>query len=204
VSISILITGFLSSLGVLHLEKTVTSILAGAGIFGLAIGFAFQDLVTNFISGLLITFYKPFEVGNSIKTKEFSGKVVSITMRSTTMDTDTGERVLIPNKDVVQNPIINNSATGYKRIHLSVRTKATLSIDEVREKILALLKEKFPQRYESRVDIDVWRIQGDLIHYRVSFWQRALPGINNTAYVESQILDGLREYFKAEDLYVRV
>jgi small conductance mechanosensitive channel len=66
--IFILFVGLFISLQLLHLDKTITSLLAGAGIIGLALGFAFQDLTANFISGVFIIFRKPFDVGNVIDT----------------------------------------------------------------------------------------------------------------------------------------
>ncbi|HEX4372606.1 MAG TPA: mechanosensitive ion channel domain-containing protein, partial [Puia sp.] len=62
--------GLFVSLEILHLEKTISSLLAGAGIIGLALGFAFQDLTANFISGVFIIFKKPFETGEVVKTND--------------------------------------------------------------------------------------------------------------------------------------
>ena len=58
--------GLLVSLNILQLTQTVSSILAGAGIIGLALGFAFQDITANFISGILMAFRRPIEVGDII------------------------------------------------------------------------------------------------------------------------------------------
>lgn len=70
--------GVFVSLGILHLDKTVTSLLAGAGVVGLALGFAFQDIATNFVSGIFIAFKKPYQLGDIVKTQDFMGNVTSI------------------------------------------------------------------------------------------------------------------------------
>jgi small conductance mechanosensitive channel len=67
--------GLLIALGVLGLEKTVTSLLAGVGIVGLALGFAFQDIAANFMAGLLMSFRRPIQVGEIIETQDFFGIV---------------------------------------------------------------------------------------------------------------------------------
>jgi len=132
------IGGVLSALGVLHLDKAVTSILAGAGILGLAVSFAFQDIVSNFISGMLITFYKPFRVGQQIKSKEFSGVVETINLRTTILKNPEGERLLLPNKDIMQNPLINYSSDGKRRLRLIVEAQAEADVASTREKLTRL------------------------------------------------------------------
>ncbi|SEM95778.1 Small-conductance mechanosensitive channel [Chitinophaga rupis] len=111
--------GLFIALDVLQLDKTVSSLLAGAGIIGLALGFAFQDLTANFISGIFITFRKPFEVGHQIETNGFTGNVENIQLRSTTLRTLDGLHVIIPNKEIFQKPIINHSLTPERRISLT-------------------------------------------------------------------------------------
>ncbi len=96
--------GLFTSLEILKLDKAVSSLLAGAGIIGLALGFAFQDLTSNFISGIYITFRKPFDVGHVIETNGFTGSVENIQFRSTTMRTFDGLHLIIPNKDIFQKP----------------------------------------------------------------------------------------------------
>lgn len=115
----VIFVGLFIALDVLKLEKTVSSLLAGAGIIGLALGFAFQDLTANFISGIFITFRKPFEVGHQIETNGFTGTVDNIQLRSTTLRTIDGLHVIIPNKDIFQKPIINHSLTSERRVSLT-------------------------------------------------------------------------------------
>jgi small conductance mechanosensitive channel len=116
----VLFVGLFIALDVLRLDKTVSSLLAGAGIIGLALGFAFQDITANFISGIFITFRKPFEVGHQIETNGFAGTVENIQLRSTTLRTSDGLHVLIPNKDIFQKPIINHSLTQERRVQVTL------------------------------------------------------------------------------------
>lgn len=70
---------------VLHLDTTITTMLASAGIIGLAFAFAFQDIAANFMSGIFISFRKPFSVGDIIKVKDYMGKVDEIKLRDTSI-----------------------------------------------------------------------------------------------------------------------
>jgi small conductance mechanosensitive channel len=107
-----------TALKVLHLDTTITTMLASAGVIGLALAFAFQDIAANFISGIFISFRKPFGVGDMIKVKDYTGKVEEIRLRDTTIITFQGQVVTIPNKDVFQNPIENYTKYGKRRVDI--------------------------------------------------------------------------------------
>ena len=109
-----------SVLSILQLDKAVTSVLAGAGIAGLALALAFQDIAGNFISGVFISFRRPLHIGDIVKIKNYMGKVEEINLRDTTIRTFQGEMVIIPNKEVFQNPIENYSLLGKRRIDLTI------------------------------------------------------------------------------------
>ncbi len=107
-------------LSILQLDKAVTSILAGAGIIGLALAFAFQDIAANFISGIFISFRKPIKIGDVVKINGYMGKVEQINLRDTIILTFQGQMVIIPNKEVFQSPIENYSLLGKRRLDLVV------------------------------------------------------------------------------------
>ncbi|MDW3218975.1 MAG: mechanosensitive ion channel family protein [Acidimicrobiales bacterium] len=80
-------------------------LLAGLGFFSVAIGFAFQDILENTLSGVLLLFRQPFESGDQIEVQEQQGTVEAITIRETRLKTFSGELVVIPNRDVYKNAI---------------------------------------------------------------------------------------------------
>jgi MscS family membrane protein len=88
-------------------EVNVTPFLAGAGIAGLAVALAAQDLISNFFGGALITVDKPFKVGDRIKVDEYYGDVLSVGPRSTRLKTLDYQIVTIPNNKITTNIIIN-------------------------------------------------------------------------------------------------
>jgi small conductance mechanosensitive channel len=130
--IAIITTGFFFALGVLGLDKTVTSLLAGAGVLALALGFAFQDLTTNFISGAFIAIQRPIQVGDVIETNGFTGKVLSIGLRSVKLDNFEGQQVELPSKDIFQKPIVNFTHSGDRRVRMegSIGYKDDLAVVE--------------------------------------------------------------------------
>ena len=90
--------GVFVALGVLHLDKTVTSLLTGVGILGLTLGFALQDVASNLMAGLLIELHHPFRVNDVIETNDFVGRVSRITLRDTEIDQLDGQVVVVPTK----------------------------------------------------------------------------------------------------------
>jgi len=92
------------ALSVLKLDKAVTSILAGAGIVGLALAFAFQDVAANFMAGIFMSFRRPLAVDDLVKVGDYFGTVEVISLRDTSIITLQGQRIIIPNKDIFQNP----------------------------------------------------------------------------------------------------
>lgn len=129
----IIIVGLMTALNIMNLDKTVSSLLAGVGIIGLALGFAFQDLTANFIAGAFMAFKRPFEVGHKIETNGFIGKIDHIQLRSTTMITDAGLYVIIPNKDIFQKPIINYSQSPNRRVELEFAVLSSVDLSYVEE-----------------------------------------------------------------------
>ena len=129
-----------SVLSILQLDKAVTSVLAGAGIAGLALTLAFQDIAGNFISGVFISFRRPLHIGDIVKIKDYMGKVEEINLRDTTIRTFQGEMVIIPNKDVFQNPIENYSLLGKRRFDLTIGVSYGEDLSKVKEVTLNAVK----------------------------------------------------------------
>ncbi len=128
-------------LSILNLDKAVTSILAGAGILGLALAFAFQDIAANFMSGIFISFRKPIKVGDIVLIKGFMGKVAEVNLRDTVIATFTGPIVIIPNKDVFQNPIENFTTTNKRRFDLEIGVSYGDDLDKVKQVTLDAVKD---------------------------------------------------------------
>jgi small-conductance mechanosensitive channel len=121
------------TLSVLKLDKAVTSILAGAGIIGLALAFAFQDIASNFMSGIFLSLRRPLHIGDVVQIKDFMGKITQINLRDTVLRTFQGQMVIIPNKEVLQNPIENFSLSGKRRMDLTVGVSYGEDLQKVKD-----------------------------------------------------------------------
>ena len=101
----IVIIGFITALGTVGIN--VSAIVAGLGLTGFAFGFAFKDMLSNFISGVIIFIYEPFKLGDSVEIEKKIGKVIDINLRYVTLETDT-ENVLVPNSLCVSKTVVVN------------------------------------------------------------------------------------------------
>lgn len=129
-------------------------VLAGLGIFSIAIGFAFQDILSNLLAGVLLLIREPFQSGDEIEVNGQRGIVERITIRETQIKTYDGEKVLIPNAEVYQNVIRVQTAYGPKRTTLSVGLDDWEDLDRAADVMLDALEtvdgvatEPAPQAY---------------------------------------------------------
>lgn len=158
------------ALSILQLDKAVTSILAGAGIIGLALAFAFQDIAANFMSGIFISFRRPLRIGDIVKLGDYMGKVVEINLRDTVLRTFQGQTVIIPNKDVFQNPIENYSLLGKRRIDLTVGVSYGEDLERVRDVTLAAVKNISGVSEEDEITLFFREFGDSSINFLLRIW----------------------------------
>lgn len=192
--------GVFIALGVLGLEKTVTSLLAGAGVLALAVGFAFQDLTTNFISGTMIALARPIQVGDTIETNGFTGKVLNVRIRSVLLDNGQGQTVEIPSKDVFQKPIINHSRNGLRRIEV-VAGVSYLDDLEVAKRVAQEAVQALPFVANGRsVDLNYRGFTVENIQFALWFWID--PSTTNAAAAQSEAIIAIHNAFNQHQILI--
>lgn len=118
--IAVIALGFIMALAILQLQKTVFSLLAGVGVVGLALGFAFKDLAANFISGIMLAIRSPLDIGDVVEINGITGTVVNVRLRDTVLQNFDGQNIFIPNKEFTSNEFTNFSSFGRRRIRIDV------------------------------------------------------------------------------------
>lgn len=111
----------------------LTAFLAGLGVVGFTIGFALQDVSKNFVAGLLLLLQQPFNIGDVIEVKGFTGTVTDVDLRATVLRTVDGRVVLIPNADVFTNPIVNINRIPTRRTSLELSVSNGSDLEQVRQ-----------------------------------------------------------------------
>lgn len=119
-----------------QLGFNVRAALAGLGIVGLAVGFAAQDTIANIIAGFLIFIDKPFLVGDWVRVADLYGRVFNITLRTTRIRTRSNTYVVIPNKKIIDEILVNHSKHGSTRVSVPIGIAYKESIPAAREALL--------------------------------------------------------------------
>jgi small conductance mechanosensitive channel len=128
---------FIGLLVMSQLGVNVTALVAGLGIAGLAVGFAAQDSLQNFISGITIFLDRPFRIDDWVTVGDYYGRVTNITLRSTRLRTLNLETVIFPSVDMVTQPLVNHSAGGPLRVDVKFGIAYKESIDGARAAVRA-------------------------------------------------------------------
>jgi len=166
----ILGAGVFIALGILNLDGTVTSLLAGAGILGLALGFAFQDIAANFISGILLSVRHPFGIGDIIDSNDYYGTVQKLNLRNTVIKTPQGQIVYIPNKEVYESPLTNFTKNGERRIDLQCGVSYGDDLEKARKITLDAINGLEHIDKDKGVEFYFEEFGGSSINYVVRFW----------------------------------
>ena len=116
--IGIMLFGIITCLSVLHLDRTIASILAGVGLLGLAFSFAFQHTAHNLLSGLVIASKSSIDIGHFIECNGVQGVVERIGLRSTYLDNLQGQIVAVPNRLITDDNYMDYSVLGEMRIDI--------------------------------------------------------------------------------------
>ena len=116
--LAVIMVGIILALDAMNLDKAVASLLAGAGIIGVAIGFASKDIAANFMAGILLHFIHPFHIGDFVKSGDIIGYIQTLEMRSTRVRNQQGQIITIPNQNLLGSPIINFTTSGVRRVDL--------------------------------------------------------------------------------------
>jgi small conductance mechanosensitive channel len=101
--IAVVALGGASALGTIGID--ISALVAGLGLTGFALGFAFRDVLSNLLSGILLLLFRPFGPGDHISVTGLDGEVTSIDLRYTVLK-QPGKIVLIPNSNLFTNPIL--------------------------------------------------------------------------------------------------
>lgn len=124
-----------------QLGINVGAALAGLGVLGIAVGFAAQETIANMIAGFLIFWDRPFKVGDWVTTQDKYGEVREITLRTTRIRTRSNTFVVIPNKQVIGELMVNHSMYGETRIAVDIGIAYKEKIAHAREVILDAVRE---------------------------------------------------------------
>ncbi|MEP2984100.1 MAG: mechanosensitive ion channel family protein [Sulfitobacter sp.] len=130
--------------GLSWIGTTMTPILAGLGAIGFILAFALQNTISNFASGLMILFLRPFDAGDEIEAAGISGEVEHVSLFSTHLSTSENRKVIVPNNNIWEDVIVNSTEADTRRLSLEVEVSAANHSMQESEEILRRVMSEHP------------------------------------------------------------
>jgi small conductance mechanosensitive channel len=162
-----LIIAFLGRIGL-----DMGPVLAGLGITGVVLGFAFQDTIGNLLSGMMIVINSPFRIGDYIETGSFSGTVSDMDMICVILSTPDNRKITISNKLVWGNPIVNYSNVERRRLGLTVSVAYGTNIQLAKDTIWKILNSYSEILPEPAPMVEVNTLAASSIDFAVRPWTK--------------------------------
>lgn len=185
---AVVVFGVAVGFGVLGLS--LTTIAASFGVVGIVVGFALKDLLENFVAGVIILWQRPFNLRDQIRIGSNAGTVHEITFRTTTLLTDDGIEVLIPNAQIFNQAVYNLSATGARRSEVIVSCPAGSDLERARAALEAAVADVPGVRRQPPPEALLLGGSDGSAELHLRYW--TAPGSDVVAAVESSVRSALR------------
>ncbi len=195
-----LVLGLLVGMSTVGIDLTSLTVLIGA--LGIGIGFGLQDIINNFVSGLVILFERPIQIGHRVQVGDTAGRVVRIGARSTTIVTNANIALIIPNSEFISSRVVNWSLGGDRRVRFKIPVGVSYDSDpRVVERILlevAAANEDVLKTYKP--DVMFTGFGESSIDFELRIWtetQSERPGV-----IESDLYFAIWDALKAADIEI--
>jgi small conductance mechanosensitive channel len=177
-SILVITIGLLIALEVLNLNTVLKSMLAGAGVAGLAIGLALQSSLSNTFSGIYLSLRDIVNIGDWVETNGYQGTVEDVNLRHTLLKEPDNNLVVIPNKLIVENPFKNYGLTHQIRVITKCGVGYDSDLEEVETITKNAIEEHFHRDEEKEIEFHYLEFGSSSIDFQVRFWINSEAKIN--------------------------
>ena len=174
--------------------------LAGLGIAGLAVAFAVQGILENFIAGIILLIRRPFRAGDQIRTNDFEGTVQDIDMRVTRLVTYAGELILIPNKNVFAEPLVNLTRRGKRRTGVIISIDYRDDHDAAREVIRGAVRSVDGVLTDPEPEILLCELAESGVNFEVRYW--TAPDIRSVRHTQDRVLAAAKTAIEAAGMTI--
>lgn len=198
-SIIFIALGLILALNVMNLNDLLTSILAGAGVAGLAVGLALQGTLANTFSGIFLAIRDVISVGDWVVTNGYSGTIVEIDLRNTKLREADNNIVVIPNQMILDNPFKNYGLTSQIRSTIKCGVAYGSDLEQVQEIAKEAIKELYPPRAGQEIEFHYLEFGGSSIDFQVRFWVNARKKLTALE-AKSKAIIAIKKAFDANNI----
>jgi small conductance mechanosensitive channel len=183
IGVAILVLGIFTAFTVIVPSFRFGDLIAGLGFTSFIVGFAAKDILNNLFSGVLILWRQPFRIGDYIFIKDKQGKVEYIGVRATSLRTDDGEKILMPNGEMYSNALVIRGAGAERRMKLNISIGYEADIRRAKSNILSVLKELDGVVDEPKSNVFVTDLAAEGVNLSIYFW------VNTNTHPAMEIVD---------------
>lgn len=201
VFITVLLIGFFVALSVLELDKALTSILAGAGVIGLAVGLALQGTLSNTFGGLLLSFMPNIKIKDFIQNGDTSGFVEEISLRHIVIRTPQNNLVVIPNSNFVDGTFTNYSLTARGRVFVNCGVGYESDLQMVEDLTVKVISENFTQKEDEEVEFFFTEFGDSSINFMVRFWAD-IVNVKQEHAARHKAVKLIKQHFDKQDINI--
>jgi len=176
ISAATILLGFLVAFSVVAPSFQAGDLIKILGISGVAIGFAFQNILQNFLAGLLLLWAEPFRIGDEIKLDPYEGTVEEIQTRATIIKTYDGRRVVIPNADLFTHSVTVNTALDIRRWEYDLAVNGIRELAELKSLVINAVSKVqgvLPDPHPEVLVMDLGDPDLNAVKVRVLWWTKA-------------------------------
>ena len=170
IGIMIFILGIFAAMTIIIPNFSFGQLIAGLGFTSFIIGFATKDILNNLLSGILILWNQPFQIGDYIFIKDNEGEVEYIGVRATNLKMNDGEIILIPNGDMYSNALVIRRAGAFRRMKFEISIGYQSKVVDAKESILNALANVEGILEEPAPSVYVTDLATEGIDLTVYFW----------------------------------
>lgn len=168
--ISVFVLGIFTALTIIIPTFSFGSLIAGLGFTSFIVGFATKDILNNLLSGVLILWKQPFQIGDYIFVKDKEGKVEYIGVRATTLRMDDGEMILMPNGDMYSTALVIRGASSERRMKLEISIGYDAEIERAKRSIFDVLQLTEGVVGEPQPSVYVTKLAAEGVGLSILFW----------------------------------
>lgn len=172
-ALPIFLLGLFVVLQVAGLTQLAVSVVGGAGVLGIVVGFAFRDIAENFLASLLLSIRRPFRSGDYIEVAGLAGSVRSMNTRSTVLLSPEGNHIQIPNATIFKSTIINYTTSANRRDTVTIGVGYDVTVARAQSLILELIAAHEAVLGEPEPMILVDGLGSSTINIKAYYWVNA-------------------------------
>ncbi|WP_299699569.1 mechanosensitive ion channel family protein [uncultured Pontibacter sp.] len=193
VKYGLIMIGLMVMLQLVGLTGIASGLLAGAGLSAFVVGFALKDIAENFLAGIILAFNRPFSIDDTVKVRDFHGKILTLNLRSTQMKTFDGKDIYIPNSILLKEVVTNFTRDGLLRIEFIVNVGLQHDFEDVKKIIISNIEHLEGVLHEEKPAVVIEDFTATAMNLRVLIWVNTYDYKMTTLVLKTKAMDCVKK-----------